>query len=77
MYIPIENMSRGIDKPSNPLLMRTIGHCTIAGENLVDVIQSLWHMSRDMRFPTTSKGSDQPAHARSLIRAFASRLNIL
>ena len=25
----------------------------------------------------TSKGSDQPAHARSLIRAFASRLNIL
>ena len=25
----------------------------------------------------TSKGSDQPAHVRSLIRAFASRLNIL
>ena len=25
----------------------------------------------------TSKGSDQPAHMRSLIRAFASRLNIL
>ena len=25
----------------------------------------------------TSKGSDQPAHLRSLIRAFASRLNIL
>ena len=25
----------------------------------------------------TSKGSDQPAHKRSLIRAFASRLNIL
>ena len=25
----------------------------------------------------TSKGSDQPAHARSLIRAFASRLDIL
>ena len=25
----------------------------------------------------TCKGSDQPAHARSLIRAFASRLNIL
>ena len=24
----------------------------------------------------TSKGSDQPAHMRSLIRAFASRLNI-
>ena len=25
----------------------------------------------------TSKGSDQPAHMRSLIRAFASRLNVL
>ena len=25
----------------------------------------------------TSKGSDQPAHTRSLVRAFASRLNIL
>ena len=25
----------------------------------------------------TSKGSDQPAHMRSLIRAFASQLNIL
>ena len=25
----------------------------------------------------TSKGSDQPAHMRSLIKAFASRLNIL
>ena len=25
----------------------------------------------------TSKGSDQPAHTRSLIRAFASGLNIL
>ena len=25
----------------------------------------------------TSKGSDQPAHMRSLVRAFASRLNIL
>ena len=25
----------------------------------------------------TSKGSNQPAHTRSLIRAFASRLNIL
>ena len=25
----------------------------------------------------TSKGSDQPAHTRSLIRAFAGRLNII
>ena len=37
-------------------------------------------MSHDMRFPTmcaTSKASDQVVHTRSLIRAFASRLNIL
>ena len=41
--------------------------------------QSMDHV---MRFPTmwyvsTNKASDQPAHARSLIRVFASRLNIL
>ena len=39
-------------------------------------------MSRDMRFPTMwyvrpQKTSDQPAHPRSLIRAFASGINIL
>ena len=38
-------------------------------------------MSHGMRFPTmwyvTTKGSDQPAHMRSLIRAFASHFNIL
>ena len=37
-------------------------------------------LGRDMRFPTMwyvlSKGSDQPAHMHSLIRAFASRLSI-
>ena len=32
IYIPIENISRGIDEPSNPLLTRAIGYCTIAGE---------------------------------------------
>ena len=38
-----------------------------------------WYKSRSMRFVVcaTSKGSDQPAHTRSLIRAFAYRLNIL
>ena len=39
-------------------------------------------MSCDMRFPNnvecaTSKGSDQPVHAHSLIRAFACHWNIL
>ena len=36
-----------------------------------------WHgISNNVVFGT-SKASDQPAHTRSLIRAFASRLNIL
>ena len=40
------------------------------------------HLSRNMKFPTMwnvrpVKASDQPAHMRKLIRAFASRLNIL
>ena len=45
------------------------------------------YLSQDMRYPImwyvqpaeaqTSKGSDQPAHTRSLIRAYASPLNIL
>ena len=39
------------------------------------------HLSPCMRFPTvlyaTNKASDQPAHTRSLIRAFASGLSIL
>ena len=35
------------------------------------------YLSRDNVVCTTNKASDQPAHTRSLIRAFASRLNIL
>ena len=35
------------------------------------------YMSRDNVICAISKNSDQPAHMRSLIRAFASRLNIL
>ena len=34
LYIPIENISRVIDEPLNPLLTRTIGHCTIVGEKI-------------------------------------------
>ena len=52
--------------------------------NSFTVTIKLGKMSRNMKFPThccmcqeTSKGSDQPAHMRSLIRAFASHLNIL
>ena len=36
-----------------------------------------WHEISNNVVCATSKGSDQPAHTRSLIRVFASRLNIL
>ena len=36
-----------------------------------------WHEISNNVVCATSKGSDQPTHTRSLIRAFASRLNIL
>ena len=36
-----------------------------------------WHEISNNVVCATSKASDQPAHTRSLIRAFASRLNIL
>ena len=36
-----------------------------------------WHESFNNVVCATSKASDQPAHMRSLIRAFASRLHIL
>ena len=36
-----------------------------------------WHGISNNVVCATSKGSDQPAHMRSLIRAFACRLNIL
>ena len=37
----------------------------------------LWHVISNNVVCATSKASDQPAHTRSLIRAFASRANIL
>ena len=36
-----------------------------------------WHDISSNEVCVTSKGSDQPAHMRSLIRAFAYRLDIL
>ena len=36
-----------------------------------------WHEISNNVVCATSKGSDQPAHTRSLIRAFVGRLNIL
>ena len=43
----------------------------------VDAIIELVHEISNNVVCATSKASDQPAHTRSLIRAFASRLNIL
>ena len=50
------------------------------GEHFVDpqgsfIIEPRHEISNNV-VCATSKGSDQPAHTRSLIRAFASRLNI-
>ena len=44
---------------------------------LVFVIFELRHEISNNVVGATNKASDQPAHKRSLIRAFASRLNIL
>ena len=40
------------------------------------IIESVHEISNNV-VCATSKASDQPAHTRSLIRAYASRLNIL
>ena len=45
------------------------------GEDII--IIEPWHGISNNVVCATSKASDQPAHTRSLIRAFASRLNIL
>ena len=42
-----------------------------------DIKQEQVHEISNNVVCATSKASDQPAHTRSLIRAFASRLNIL
>ena len=42
-----------------------------------DYIIEPWHEISNNVACATSKASDQPVHMRSLIRAFASRLNIL
>ena len=44
---------------------------------LISALYELWHEISNNVVCATSKGSDQPAHMRRLIRAFASRWNIL
>ena len=43
---------------------------------ITNIIEPRHEISNNVVYET-SKSSDQPAHTRSLIRAFASRLNIL
>ena len=45
--------------------------------NTSEVSHDIYVMVQDNVVSATSKASDQPAHSRSLIRAFASRLNII
>ena len=45
--------------------------------DVIIIIIELQHEISNKVVCATSKGSDQPAHTRSLIRAFASRLNVL
>ena len=45
-------------------------------EVFTHIIEPRYEISINVVYPT-NKASDQPAHKRSLIRAFASRLNIL
>ena len=50
---------------------------SVFGTGLCYVILEQVHEISNNVVCATSKVSDQPAHTRSLIRAFASRLNIL
>ena len=43
----------------------------------VKLLYEPWHEISNNVVCATIKGSDQPAHTRRLIRAFASRMNIL
>ena len=51
-------------------------HCTPM-EGTVKIVSEPRHEISNNVVCATSKASDQPAHTRSLIRAFASRLHIL
>ena len=65
------------------MLVRHLGHRTKSGLGysckplVLDITNEPHHGISNNVVGATSKVSDQPAHMRSLIRAFASRLNIL
>ena len=49
----------------------------MSSHNLPETLNEPRHEISNNVVCATSKASDQPAHTRSLIRAFANRLNIL
>ena len=49
----------------------------LCGNPVIETLNEPWHGISNIVVCAISKASDQPAHTRSLIRAFASRLNIL
>ena len=58
------------------LMHSTLQYCKILAENLLKINKPRHEIFNNV-VCATSKGSDQPAHTRSLIRGFASLLNIL
>ena len=64
-----------LTQESLTLIVQVNSECTDESEPLLQTYEPRHEISNNV-VCATSKGSDQPAHTRSLIRAFASRLNI-
>ena len=78
-HLELVNLTGGcIGSPESALVK--MPHCwklhVAAHFNVLKVYEPRHEISKNVFF-ATSKDSDQPAHTRSLIRAFASRLTIL
>ena len=54
----------------------TLNNVCLSGRRLLKIFETRHEISNNV-VCATSKVSDKPAHTRSLIRAFASRLSIL
>ena len=77
-YTPLETFTKMLSYKGvlNFDLQPHTGARTLKGSYGSNINEPVHKTSNDV-VCATSKASDQPAHARSLIRAFASRLNIL
>ena len=58
-------------------LQKNMKNYPVGKEFNLKLINELWHKISNNVVCATSKGSDGPGHMRSLVKAFASRLNIL